>query len=876
MPNLNQILTSALQFSGPDIYKNHVPEFLLSNLRSSFGKREYQQEAFGRFIYYLEDYYSRPKGVPTQLLFHMATGSGKTLIMAGLIIYLYQKGYRNFLFFVNSTNIIEKTRENFLNPASSKYLFADSVSIGDKKIRIKEVDNFQAANQDDINIVFSTIQALHIRLNTPKENSVTYEDFEDQKIVMISDEAHHINTETKNTKKLNVEERELIVSWERTVNRIFNANKDNIMLEFTATVDLSIPEIAEKYQDKLIFDYPLKQFRKDGYSKDVKVLQADLAPFDRALQGVLLSQYRRKIFENYKKRIKPVILFKSKTIKESETFFEEFKDRVNSLRPKDLSKIKNTTEEQTFKRMFRYFEDNHISFENLITELKEDFSENKLISVNSKDDSEQKQIAVNTLEDENNEYRAVFAVDKLNEGWDVLNLFDIVRLYDTRDAKAGKPGKTTMSEAQLIGRGARYCPFQITPDQPLYMRKYDENLDHDLRICEELYYHSAYNPRYIQELNKALEEIGIKATETIERDLILKDNFVQSSFFDREYLFLNEQKKYNREDVFSLDKELIDQIHKISLKTGFSKSSVVFAQPEEMTVEKSNELFQLIDFGEIIVRKAINKLDFYQFSNLKKYLPHLKSITEFITSPNYLGKVQIEISALPDQIKNLTPDDKLQAAISVLENISSQITSDNIEYKGSKEFIPYPLKQKIHNKKVNFALSDSDDKEFGKSMVSVLETNYPLDLSTKDWYVFNDCFGTSEEKLLVHYINKVYENLKEKYSQIYLIRNERHFKLFNFEDGRAIEPDFVLYLIKENPQEKMHYQIFIEPKGQHLLETDKWKEDFLKSLRKEHKLHPLFQDQTYTIWGLPFYNETLNKSEFDQEFNIIIQDPSTE
>ncbi|MDA0062985.1 DEAD/DEAH box helicase family protein [Brachyspira hyodysenteriae] len=31
-------------------------------------------------------------------MFNMATGSGKTLIMASLILYLYEKGYRNFLF----------------------------------------------------------------------------------------------------------------------------------------------------------------------------------------------------------------------------------------------------------------------------------------------------------------------------------------------------------------------------------------------------------------------------------------------------------------------------------------------------------------------------------------------------------------------------------------------------------------------------------------------------------------------------------------------------------------------------------------------------------------------------------------------------------
>src|SRR5271154_6076034 len=93
-----------------------------------------------------------------QLLFLMATGSGKTLMMAGLILYLYQQDYRNFLFFVNSTNIIDKTRDNFLNDTSIKYLFNKSLSLGDKKISLQEVENFQTADNDNINICFSTIQ----------------------------------------------------------------------------------------------------------------------------------------------------------------------------------------------------------------------------------------------------------------------------------------------------------------------------------------------------------------------------------------------------------------------------------------------------------------------------------------------------------------------------------------------------------------------------------------------------------------------------------------------------------------------------------------------------------------------------------------------
>ena len=181
-------------------------------------------------------------------------------------------GYRNFLFFVNSTNIIEKTRNNFLNPLSNKYLFSEIVQFEDKQVKIKEVDNFSAANQENINIVFSTIQGLHVRLNVPRENTITYEDFEDKKIVLISDEAHHINAETKNGNEITQSELFEVTSWEQTVTRIFNINPENILLEFTATADMNHPEIERKYRDIILFDYPLKQFRKDGYSKEVNVL----------------------------------------------------------------------------------------------------------------------------------------------------------------------------------------------------------------------------------------------------------------------------------------------------------------------------------------------------------------------------------------------------------------------------------------------------------------------------------------------------------------------------------------------------------------------------------------------------------------------------
>ncbi len=66
----------------------------------------------------------------------MATGSGKTNIIASTILYLYEKGYRDFVFFVNTQNIITKIKENLLNKYSLKYLFNEKIIINNKEINI--------------------------------------------------------------------------------------------------------------------------------------------------------------------------------------------------------------------------------------------------------------------------------------------------------------------------------------------------------------------------------------------------------------------------------------------------------------------------------------------------------------------------------------------------------------------------------------------------------------------------------------------------------------------------------------------------------------------------------------------------------------------
>ncbi len=54
-----------------------IPNYLLSNLSPKFNMRDYQEEAFRYFITYLETP-TLHNNNQTHLLFHMATGSGKT------------------------------------------------------------------------------------------------------------------------------------------------------------------------------------------------------------------------------------------------------------------------------------------------------------------------------------------------------------------------------------------------------------------------------------------------------------------------------------------------------------------------------------------------------------------------------------------------------------------------------------------------------------------------------------------------------------------------------------------------------------------------------------------------------------------------------
>jgi type III restriction enzyme len=837
--------TLVQEFGKREIARVPVPNYITDNLKPGFGQRPYQIESFQRYILcHTEDFTGRPKK-PFHLLYNMATGSGKTLVMAGLMLYLYEKGFRNFLFFVNSNNIIKKTKDNFLNPQASKYLFNDKIVIDGKEVYIKETDTFESADEKNINIKFTTIQQLHIDLNNTKENSVTYEDFKDKKMVLIADEAHHLSSATKNNG-------DLFGSWEGTVIEILKQNFDNILLEFTATLDYDNAEILKKYQDKVIFKYDLAQFRIDKYSKEINLIRSGFDQQERIIQALILNLYRQELATANNINLKPVILFKAKkTIKESEKNKVDFHNLIDLMSAQLVDQIRKTATVSIVQKAFNFFDSINISSAEISRRIKSNFRFENCISANNDEEAEKNQLLLNTLEDENNPIRAVFAVQKLNEGWDVLNLYDIVRLYEGQNTGGTNTtvGATTLAEAQLIGRGARYFPFAIEQGQDKFTRKYDDDQANDLKILEELYYHTKEDSRYISELKKALVESGIYEDEDklVTKQLTLKLDFKETEFYKTGKVVYNKkvEKSYNNVKSFA-DLGVSKRNFAFSLSSGSGRISSAFSKEEETTTEKTESKdIKVSAIPKHIIRFALSQNPYFYFDSLERFFPNVESLSNFIESKDYLGGLEITFNASKTRLADISNHDYLLAIQGLLQSIEMEIKSNLTEFEGSdyiKEYVHKVFKDK------EIKVYKDSERAYGQEAF----------VANEPWYVYNANYGTSEEKKFVELFQRRFEGLKEKFTNIYLIRNEREIKIID-NLGRAFEPDFVLFC-KQKKGKELTYQVFIEPKGAHLIANDKWKEEFLKQIREEEKTIKIDTDN-YVITGVPFYNYA-NENEF--------------
>lgn len=886
-----------------------IPKYISENLKYNFF--DWQKTAFENFLTFEAIKEAENSKLPTHLMFNMATGTGKTLLMASSILHYYRNGYRHFIFFVNQNNIIDKTENNFIQSSHNKYLFKDKIVIDDQTISIKKVEIF-SENPQEIEIKFTSIQKLYNDIHLEKENKTTLQDLHRKNIVMLADEAHHLNTDTKTKKGENFEldlSGELAGNasakdiekkgWEHTVIELVlnkngqeknnEENNKNVLLEFTATIPEN-KEIEKKYSDKIIAKFTLKEFLGAGYTKEINLVSSNVEKKNRILLALLFHYYRHKIaLKNGIANFKPVMLFRSKTIEESKNDYEEFLNLTANLKADDfdflkeiddkIDESKNVNEQGKLrvKQILQFIQKEKISYFEVANFIKDNFASQAVIITNSKQGTKTKESTtedqeklLNSLEDKNNNIRAIFTVARLTEGWDVLNLFDIVRLYEGRDEGKDdkgnrKAGSSTISEKQLIGRGIRYFPFNYS-DKIKNKRKFDDDLENELRILEELCFYSTNEHHYIDELKRELKKDGYVRDDRTIKTFDLKPEFKASEFYQKVKIWKNKSiENPNRRKATLEDLQANFAFEYVVKSLEFREDSKIF--DDEQKTNKINEnTYQtnFIKFNDIekhIFRKAVAikaKQDgsLLRFENLSKELK-IESINDL--QKIIIGDFKIKIISKKDIIfEDISSQEKLDLTLKFLEEFLRKFKVDIVPNIGSEKFFAHSFAEIFGEPKTKSIKPENEDKSI---------------VSDNKWYVLDGFVGTSEEKKLVEFIKKTIGNLEEKYSQIYLLKNEEIYKIFDFKEARGFCPDFILFL---EGKDSFYYQIFIEPKGNQFKDknndfkegSESWKEEFLKEISTKYGDGNIIkaENRKYKLIGLPFYNEE-DEQDFGKDFS---------
>lgn len=850
-----------------------IPAYINQNLLHTL--RDYQDAAMRNYHYTQTQINPRPQHV----LFNMATGSGKTDLMAGLILYLYQEHkYQNFLFTVNTNSVLMKTKDNLVNENSEKYLFQEKIEIGGQRIYIRQVERFPRVRQNNtIYIKLSSVQKVSDDLFVLKENTMGLSDYENHPVVVLADEAHHYSASTKS-------EKEAENTWESAINKILRARDDkekkNLLLEFTATVDFDKDAIYNKYRDKVVYRYPLNKLMFDGYSKQVKRIETSASDEDKMLNVVLLSQFRKyhAYAEGVTGSFKPVIMFKSPKVAISLEATKVFNQLIANLNVSDLvsfiqrQQTLDSNESSALKLAYNFYLQNEDDLAKIVREIKQDFDPRNVLNANDASGNmlEKGQYeALNTLESPNNLYRVVFAVAKLTEGWDVLNLYDIVRIE--KEASTNK--NSTMVEAQLIGRGARYYPFEIDGEKS-YQRRYDNDSSNKQLFLETLHYHTMNEPQYLKQLVGSLEQMDLPTGQDKKNppiEIKVKPSFKKTDTYKTGKIYYNEAEDVSDEWFDSIGKYGINHKSDISRSLNYGSREVSYNTTVEYIETKT---IGIEKFDVRFIKKAIQRLEFYQFDNLKKYLPLLTSMKEFIYGEKWLNAGNLKLFlTVPKEYKasDISPNEILKVTIELLKEYEVKFKSGYIKQRGTNRFIGYPIREYLTN--YNKRVPEYDTVNLLNEATQKVAA-YEMD---DEFYVYEKAIVNQLEYELIERIKAYVDELKQKYNKaVYLFRMDENMhresaksekvKLHQYGSRvnragetvdvhlQGFQPDFILFL----EDSEFYFQIFIEPKGMSgdRFVSELWKQDLLLYMT-DHQAEMEFEDDSKNvrISGLKFYTK---------------------
>lgn len=473
------------------------------------------------------------------------------------------------------------------------------------------------------------------------------------------------------------------------------------------------------------------------------------------------------------------------------------------------------------------------------------FKKSTQINTNNEKELEKGMLLLNSLEDIDNPKRVIFSVDKLNEGWDVLNLFDIVRLKN----KANQ--KDTIKDAQLIGRGARYYPFSYNDFKPsrieFYQRKFD--LADSLSALERLDYHAIYNSEFIAKLKKELQELGLGLIEKEKTTIPL----TPTKHFKCYYASNTKDKKKN---LFNMD----------------------YSDPVEATLKSLH--VPLFAFG---VREK--KVDFKEENkgDTTYYIPHTLDKIPINYFLKALNLKNLDFKTLKKAFKKHAFNNKVEFIGRYVSSLKTNFHK-NQKFDNNKTllklavYIIENLKDTLLKEQDKPSVSVLELKEFETHNKSLSASELEKDIPFYEWLLFKDMrkLDSDLEREFLGFINDHKEILDKKFKEWCVLRNDHFAELKVFCNikgpfyAQGFEPDFILFA-QTHEDEFLGFTCYMEAKGEHLEHSNAWKKEFLEMLENatlksyNKKLH---------LKGLPFFtlhNSVVN-GDFQTAFNQTFKD----
>jgi len=435
--------------------------------------RYYQKEALAAFDYFLraggdnwfkQNLYENigDRQIPFYG-FEMATGSGKTLLMGALILYLWKHhGQKNFLIIVPSTEIYEKTIHNF-DSNHIKRVFSNYLV---EKYNLVTGDNFtdRSSNYDPdaaFSIYVFTVQKFFerasgeqvLKVDKPWEESpwkrggdtISFREFlKERGLVVLTDEAHHYQN-YRVSQEGNKSSGDVIADF-----------GPQIVLEFTATAVTDDPSSSKRNQ-KIIYDYPINRFLDDGYGKKVRAFgytggvgvseDATVSEEDKRkfLVAFLIHMVKKKALAlaDEESKPKPILLVRAREIEHADNLLPE----IEKICLED-SLIEEVYSEITGGRKYDITE--LVRANVTLDEFKKDIKAipGKAFVYHSKNASNLDiREKIDTIE--TNDQEILIQIKKLEEGWDLLNPYTILILSNNTGTSVKRYVR------QLIGRGVR-------------------------------------------------------------------------------------------------------------------------------------------------------------------------------------------------------------------------------------------------------------------------------------------------------------------------------------------------------------------------------------------------------------------------------------